>query len=213
MSSDSTVYGTNVAPISFPGIVSGIDYNEIIDKLTQLSLAPTTQLNAQIATLNNANTELIKISNLLASVQNALGNLSNPECTAVFSIIHAIPAGVLDSSSIGTAVIADSADFLTAHPNASAVYGLIGPVFVAYPSGAVGPRWVVEFSTCALTPDPTGDGAEYNATLNTTNGDLEYSQTLPSVSCITNPPAAIGLAPLRGLVSAIDRSGTPSAAP
>ena len=84
MSSDSTVYGTNVAPISFPGIVSGIDYNEIIDKLTQLSLAPTTQLNAQIATLNNANTELIKISNLLASVQNALANLSNPDLFSTY---------------------------------------------------------------------------------------------------------------------------------
>jgi flagellar hook-associated protein 2 len=69
----------NSAPISFPGIVSGIDYNAIIDKLTQLSLAPTTQLNAQIATLNNANAELIKINNLLMSVQNALGNLSNPD--------------------------------------------------------------------------------------------------------------------------------------
>jgi len=84
VSSDSTVYGTNVAPISFPGIVSGINYNEIIDKLTQLSLAPTTQLNAQIATLNNANTELIKISNLLASVQTALGNLSNPDLFSTF---------------------------------------------------------------------------------------------------------------------------------
>ncbi|HTZ55177.1 MAG TPA: flagellar filament capping protein FliD [Candidatus Acidoferrum sp.] len=78
MSTGGTL-GTNAAPISFPGIVSGIDYNSIIEKLTQLSLAPTTQLNAQIATLNNANAELIKISNLLSSVQNALGNLSNPD--------------------------------------------------------------------------------------------------------------------------------------
>ena len=87
MSSDSTVYGTNVPPISFPGIVSGIDYNEIIDKLTQLSLAPTTQLNAQIATLNNANTELIKISNLLASVQSALGALSNPDLFSTYQAV------------------------------------------------------------------------------------------------------------------------------
>jgi flagellar hook-associated protein 2 len=83
VSSDSTVYGTT-APISFPGIVSGIDYNAIISKLTQLSLAPTTLLNAQIATLNNANSELIKISNLLSSVQNALGNLSNPDLFSTY---------------------------------------------------------------------------------------------------------------------------------
>ncbi|HUA08802.1 MAG TPA: flagellar filament capping protein FliD [Candidatus Acidoferrales bacterium] len=99
MSSDSsTVYGTNVAPISFPGIVSGIDYNEIIDKLTQLSLAPTTQLNAQIATLNNANTELIKISNLLSSVQNALGALSNPN---LFSTYQAVSGDPSDLSATG----------------------------------------------------------------------------------------------------------------
>ena len=83
MSSNTPVYGTT-APISFPGIVSGIDYNAIISKLTQLSLAPTTLLNAQIATLNNANSELIKISNLLSSVQNALGNLSNPDLFSTY---------------------------------------------------------------------------------------------------------------------------------
>jgi flagellar hook-associated protein 2 len=77
----------NSAPISFPGIVSGIDYNAIIEKLTQLSLAPTTQLNAQISTLNNANTELIKISNLLSSVQNALGALSNPDLFETYQAV------------------------------------------------------------------------------------------------------------------------------
>ena len=83
MSTGGTL-GTNAAPISFPGIVSGIDYNSIIQKLTQMSLAPTTQLNAQIATLNNANTELIKINNLIQSVQNALGNLSNPNLFSTY---------------------------------------------------------------------------------------------------------------------------------
>lgn len=78
-SNSSTVYGTNVAPISFPGIVSGIDWNSVIDKLTQLQLAPEAGLNAQIATLNAANAELLKISNLLQSVQNSLVALSNPD--------------------------------------------------------------------------------------------------------------------------------------
>ncbi len=83
-SNSSTVYGTNVPPISFPGIVSGIDWNSVIDKLTQLQLAPEQQLNAQIATLNNANTELIQINNLLVSVQNALANLSNPDLFSTY---------------------------------------------------------------------------------------------------------------------------------
>jgi flagellar hook-associated protein 2 len=78
LGSSSTTYGTNVAPISFPGIVSGIDYNSIISKLTELDLAPNKELNTQIATLNNANVELVKINNLLASVQSSLVALSNP---------------------------------------------------------------------------------------------------------------------------------------
>ncbi|HET9030484.1 MAG TPA: flagellar filament capping protein FliD [Candidatus Aquilonibacter sp.] len=74
----SSVPGTNVPPVSFPGIASGIDYNAIITKLTSLTLSQNVSLNAQIATLNSANTELIKINNLLNCVQSALGNLSDP---------------------------------------------------------------------------------------------------------------------------------------
>lgn len=79
MSGASAIPGTNVPPVSFPGIASGIDYNSIISKLTSLSLSPTVSLNAQITTLNNANFELIKINGLLASVQTALTGLSQSE--------------------------------------------------------------------------------------------------------------------------------------
>lgn len=76
--SSSSVPGTNVPPVSFPGIASGIDYNAIIQKLTSLTLSQNVALNAQIATLNASNTELIKINNMLNCVQTALGNLSDP---------------------------------------------------------------------------------------------------------------------------------------
>lgn len=83
--STSYVPGTNVAPVSFPGIASGIDYNSIIQKLTAMQLAPVTQLNQQIATLNAATTELIKINSMLASVQNALTAMSDPAIYSAFS--------------------------------------------------------------------------------------------------------------------------------
>jgi len=79
MSGTSSIPGTNVPPVSFPGIASGIDYNSIITKLTSLSLQPTVSLNAQISTLNAGNAELIKINSMLASVQNALTALSQSE--------------------------------------------------------------------------------------------------------------------------------------
>lgn len=83
----NTVPGTNVAPISFPGIASGIDYNAIITKLTSLTLAPTVTLNQQISSLNAANLELIKINGMLASVQGTLGGLSQPSLFSSYSAL------------------------------------------------------------------------------------------------------------------------------
>src|ERR1035441_6656529 len=76
--SSAATPGTDLAPITFPGIASGIDYNSIITKLTSLTLAPNTQYNSKITQLNAKNAELIKINGLLTSVQNALSNLSDP---------------------------------------------------------------------------------------------------------------------------------------
>lgn len=91
----SGIPGTNTPPVSFPGISSGIDYNSIIQKLTSLSLQQNVSLNAQIATLNAANTELIKINNLINAVQTSLGNLSNP---AIFNAFTATSSNTAEGS-------------------------------------------------------------------------------------------------------------------
>lgn len=103
--STSNVQGTNVPPISFPGVVSGIDYNSIINQLTKLTLAPTVGLNAAMTTLNNANVELIKINNLLQSVQNSLVNLSNPNLYGAYSAVSSNSALVSSAGISGVAAI------------------------------------------------------------------------------------------------------------
>lgn len=103
--STNSVAGTNVPPISFPGIVSGIDYNSIINQLTSLSLKPTVALNASVATLNAANVELVKINNLLSSVQNALGNLSNPNLFDSYSGISSDTTALTAAGTPGVAAI------------------------------------------------------------------------------------------------------------
>ena len=90
-----SVPGTNVPPVSFPGISSGIDYNSIIQKLTSLTLPQNVSLNAQIATLNAANTELIKINNLVTCVQTSLGSLSDP---AIFNALRATSSNPAEGS-------------------------------------------------------------------------------------------------------------------
>lgn len=77
--------GTSGGAITFPGVVSGIDYNSIIQQLTKLSLEPTVGLNASVATLNAANVELVKINTMLNCVQNSLENLSNPNLFQAYS--------------------------------------------------------------------------------------------------------------------------------
>jgi flagellar hook-associated protein 2 len=76
---DSTTYGTNIPPVTFPGVVSGIDYNSIINKLTSLTVAPEQQYNAQISKLTSQNNELVYINSLIATVQSAITTLSNPD--------------------------------------------------------------------------------------------------------------------------------------
>ena len=88
----NTVPGTNVAPISFPGIASGIDYNSIIQKLTALRLSQNTAYNTQITGLASANAELIKINGLFVSVQNALTAISSPTLLNAISATSSNPS-------------------------------------------------------------------------------------------------------------------------
>jgi flagellar hook-associated protein 2 len=104
-SNSSPVYGNNVAPISFPGIVSGIDYNSIINKLTQLDLAPNALLNAQVATLSNANVELIKINNLVSAVQNSLAELSDPALFQTYGASSSDPGAIAGTATPGVAAV------------------------------------------------------------------------------------------------------------
>jgi flagellar hook-associated protein 2 len=100
--------GTSGGAISFPGVVSGIDYNSIIQQLTKLSLQPTVGLNAQIATLNNANVELVKINNLLNCVQNSLENLSNPDLFQAYAASSTNPLVATASGITGQSAVPGS---------------------------------------------------------------------------------------------------------
>jgi flagellar hook-associated protein 2 len=77
-SGSSVTYGTNVAPISFPGIASGIDYNSIINKYTSMTIAQTTPLKSQVTKLNAQETELLKIQDLVSKLQDTFTAISDP---------------------------------------------------------------------------------------------------------------------------------------
>jgi len=105
-SSSSTQYGTNVPPVSFPGIASGIDYNSIISKYTALTLQQETPLQNDVTSLNKQNAELLKIQNLVNTFQNTFQAVSDP---TAFN-------ATAPSSSNSTAVAATSVAGTTATP-------------------------------------------------------------------------------------------------
>jgi flagellar hook-associated protein 2 len=77
-STSSTTPGTSTAPISFPGIASGIDYNTIIQKYTDITLAQSKPLETKVTALNAAQAELLKIQNLMAKFQDTFKAISSP---------------------------------------------------------------------------------------------------------------------------------------
>ena len=130
-SAQSTVPGNNVAPISFPGIVSGIDYNAIIAKLTSVTLLPAQQAQTQITSLNTKNSTLVTLNAYLSSVQNTLEALSNPSTFDSFAATSSDPSiltGTSNSASSGApgTYIIESTQLATATSVTSAASGSVG---------------------------------------------------------------------------------------
>ena len=89
----------DVPPVTFPGIASGIDYNAIIQKYTAATQAAEVPYQDQLNNLTTANAEILKIQNLLGSVQDSLTALSN---VSTFQAFKATPSvtGVLTATQV-----------------------------------------------------------------------------------------------------------------
>ncbi len=186
MSSTSSVPGYNVPPVSFPGIVSGIDYNSIIQKLTSLSLAPTVTINAQIATLNAANAELIKINGMLASVQSALTALSQPNLYNAVAASSTDPAdataaGIAGATATPGTYTIDATTLATATQVAGAAN--VGHLITDAMPGttASGADVPLADSWAAITPT-NGSGANGSVTINGVT--VSYNVTTDSLNTI-----------------------------
>ncbi|HEY0393493.1 MAG TPA: flagellar filament capping protein FliD [Candidatus Elarobacter sp.] len=105
-SGSATAAGTNVAPVSFPGIASGIDYNSIIQKYTNITLQQQTPLQNKVTALNSQQAELLKIQDLIAKFQDSFKAVSDP---AAFS-------ATTPKSSNASAVAASAAGKLVSTP-------------------------------------------------------------------------------------------------
>ncbi len=174
--STSTV-GTDLAPITFPGIASGIDYNSIITKLTSLTLAPNTLYNSQITQLNAKNAELIKINSMLTSVQGALGALSDP---ATFNSYSGTTTDPADSNvtQISGASAAPGSYTVTATQVATAT-AITGASMAGV---AVNPNIALMCAGTAITPTNGTNGQEGQITID--GVAVNYDVTSQSLNTI-----------------------------
>ena len=185
----SQIPGSGQPPISFPGIASGIDYNSIIQKLTALTLAPEVHLNAQVATLNAANAELIKINNLFASVQSALGALSDPSLfnswTATSSNLGVLTASGIPSSTAtpGTYIVNSvkvaTATSVASNPliGASERSNIAGGAYVGQPADSV----PLANSYAAITPT---NGSSSQGSITIDGVSVSYNVNTQSINAI-----------------------------
>lgn len=188
----SSIPGTNVPPVSFPGIASGIDYNSIIQKLTAMTLAPTTQLNQQIATLNAANAELIKINGLFTQVQDALNGLSTSSIYNAVSATSSNPAvltaqGITGSNATPGTYLINSVVLATATQITSSVAA--GHKETDALGASTGDNVALVNSYAAITPS-NGGGTQGSVTINGVT--VNYDVTSQSIQQIfTNINSAV----------------------
>jgi len=171
-------------PISFPGIASGIDYNSIIQKLTSMTLAPTTQLNQQVATLNAANAELIKINSLLSAVQDSLNGLS---ASALYNAVSATSSntGVLTAQGINGSSATPGTYTINSVQLATATQ-VVGSVLAGHSErdalgGSTGDNVALADSYAAITPS-NGSGTQGSITINGVT--VNYNVATDSINTI-----------------------------
>jgi hypothetical protein len=118
--------------------------------------------------------DAISVVDVVSGKGAVIGHLSG-ECTTLFGLLTVVPSDAIDSSQAAAAVEPSARAFLTANPNASAEFALIGGI--SFGLGSVGAEWSIVYSTCSLSPTATGTGSEFNATVNATTGGIIYSGT------------------------------------
>ena len=121
-----------------------------------------------------------------------LATLTGTECSFFVGALSPVPSDVINSSAAAAAVEPEASAFLSAHPNASAEFALIGGISLL--GRGIGPEWSILYNTCALGPTATGTGEGFNATVNALSGKVLGFNTTLNESCSgSTTPTEVGV--------------------
>jgi hypothetical protein len=145
-------------------------------------------------------TDALAIASVINGSGSVIATITGTECAFFAQLLVPIPGNVIDSSTAAADVRPYAASFLTAHPNASAEFALLGGASLFGKSTPA--EWSVIYTTCAVSPTSGGTGEQFNATVN------GLTQAVSGVT--TNTNAACGNTTV---TAASPVPGTPVAAP
>ncbi|MDB5069290.1 MAG: flagellar hook protein [Candidatus Eremiobacteraeota bacterium] len=186
--SGSTTVGTNVPPISFPGIASGIDYNTIIQKYTDITLAQEKPLETKVTALNNQQAELLKIQDLIAKFQDTFQAISDPANFTATSPTSSNSSAV-NASAIAKSIATPGTYVITKASLATATQLTNDPAA----NGAFDPNATLVNSGASITPS-NGPAGATNGKITIDGVTLQYdvkTQDLNSwITTIANPALA-----------------------
>ena len=180
--------GTNVAPISFPGIASGIDYNSIIQKYTDITLQQEAPLKTQVTALNAQQSELLKIQDLVAKFQDTFQAVSDPNNFSATSPTSSNSSAVA-ASAVAGGLATPGTYVITKSSLATSTQLTNDPAA----NGAFNPNATLNNAGASITPSNGPSGATHG-TLTIDGVALQYdvnTQDLQSwITTIANPALA-----------------------
>ncbi|GAC1659401.1 MAG: hypothetical protein NVS4B13_04080 [Candidatus Elarobacter sp.] len=187
-STPTSALGSGTAPISFPGIASGIDYNTIIQKYTDITLAQAKPLQLRVTALTAQQAEFAKIQSLISKFQATFEAISNPSNFNATSPTSS-NASALAASSIAGSVATPGTYVITKSSLATATQITNDPAA----NGAFDPTVAMINAGASITPNNGPAGATSGKI--TINGvTLQYDVTTQSLNTWINNVANPALA-------------------
>jgi hypothetical protein len=107
------------------------------------------------------------------------------ECSVLATDLDAFPGGMPDSPAVIAAVnAAGGSAFLSAHANATQLWGVDGGVTVY--GITIEPEWTIAYTTCSATASSSQAGAVFNASVNGLTAAVTSHNTSAAASCGTS---------------------------
>lgn len=132
----------------------------------------------------------VAVVSVINGAATVLGTLSG-KCTTYLGFLSPLPSDAIGSQQAAAAVAPFAQSFLTADPNASALFGIVGGVSLL----GVGAEWEVEYSTCSFESGTGLTGSVFNATVNATTGSVIHHESGTGISCGSSSGSLLAQAP------------------